>query len=105
MNRKGVDFSLKQVEPDLWKWQFQIGDTVTTGQTRSRLMGIAATGLKSGSIWSLESLATLCSSKAATVGGIFFLLPRAAQRCPVVGRRSVAQWPRSRSAGVIGTRR
>jgi hypothetical protein len=42
MNRKGVEFSLKQVEPDLWKWQFQIGDTVTTGQTRSRLMGIAA---------------------------------------------------------------
>jgi hypothetical protein len=41
MNRKGIDFSLKQVEPDLWKWQFQIGDTVTTGQTRSRLMGIA----------------------------------------------------------------
>lgn len=42
MNRKGVEFSLTQVEPDLWKWQFQIGNTVTTGQTNSRLMGIAA---------------------------------------------------------------
>lgn len=42
MNRKGVEFSLKQVEPDLWKWQFQIGQTVTSGMTRSRLMGIAA---------------------------------------------------------------
>lgn len=42
MNRKGVEFSLTQVEPDLWKWQFKIGDTVTTGQTNSRLMGIAA---------------------------------------------------------------
>ena len=42
MNRKGVEFDLKQVEPDLWKWQFQIGDTVTSGQTRSRLMGVAA---------------------------------------------------------------
>jgi hypothetical protein len=42
MNRKGIDFSLKQVESDFWKWQFQIGDTVTTGQTRSRLRGIAA---------------------------------------------------------------
>jgi len=41
MNRKGIEFSLRQVEPDLWKWQFQIGDTVTTGQTRSRLMGMA----------------------------------------------------------------
>ena len=39
---KGVEFSLRQVEPDLWKWQFQIGDTVTTGRTRSRLMGMAA---------------------------------------------------------------
>jgi hypothetical protein len=42
MNRKGVEFSLRQVESDLWKWQFQIGNTITTGQTRSRLMGIAA---------------------------------------------------------------
>jgi hypothetical protein len=41
MNRKGIEFSLRQVEPDLWKWQFQIGDTVTMGQTRSRLMGMA----------------------------------------------------------------
>jgi hypothetical protein len=39
---KGVEFSLRHVEPDLWKWQFQIGDTVTTGHTRSRLMGMAA---------------------------------------------------------------
>ena len=42
VNRRGVEFSLRQVEPDLWKWQFQIGDTITTGTTRSRLMGIAA---------------------------------------------------------------
>ena len=42
MKRRGVEFSLRQVEPDLWKWQFQIGHTITTGTTRSRLMGIAA---------------------------------------------------------------
>jgi hypothetical protein len=42
MNRKGVEFSVKQIEPELWKWQFQIGATVTTGKTRSRLMGMAA---------------------------------------------------------------
>lgn len=42
MFRRGVEFSLRQVEPDLWKWQFQIGHTITTGTTRSRLMGIAA---------------------------------------------------------------
>lgn len=42
MSRRGVEFSLKQVEPELWKWQFQIGRAITTGTTRSRLMGIAA---------------------------------------------------------------
>ena len=42
MNRKGVEFGLVQIEPDLWKWRFQIGDTVTVGQTRTRLMGMAA---------------------------------------------------------------
>ena len=42
MNRRGVEFSLTQVEPGLWKWQFQIGDTVTVGKTQSNLMGMAA---------------------------------------------------------------
>ena len=42
MNRKGVEFSLIQVEPGLWKWQFQIGDTVKSGKTHSNLMGLAA---------------------------------------------------------------
>jgi hypothetical protein len=42
MNRKGVDFTLMQVAPGLWKWQFQIGETVTTGKTHSNLMGMAA---------------------------------------------------------------
>jgi hypothetical protein len=42
MNRRGVEFSLTQVEPGLWKWQFQIGDIVTIGKTQSNLMGMAA---------------------------------------------------------------
>jgi hypothetical protein len=42
MNRKGVEFTLVQAEPGLWKWQFQIGDTVTTGKTQSNLRGMAA---------------------------------------------------------------
>jgi hypothetical protein len=42
MNRKGIEFSLIQVEPGLWKWQFQIGDIVRTGKTHSNLMGLAA---------------------------------------------------------------
>jgi hypothetical protein len=30
------------VEPGLWKWHFQIGEKITTGQTHSNLMGMAA---------------------------------------------------------------
>jgi hypothetical protein len=42
MNRRGVEFTVTKVEPGLWKWQFQIGETVTTGKTHSNLMGMAA---------------------------------------------------------------
>ena len=42
MNRRGVEFTLTQAEPGVWKWQFQIGETVTTGKTQSNLMGMAA---------------------------------------------------------------
>jgi hypothetical protein len=40
--RKGVEFTLLLIEPGLWKWRFQIGETATTGQTRTNLMGLAA---------------------------------------------------------------
>jgi hypothetical protein len=42
VHRRGVEFTLTQVAPGLWKWQFQIGETVTTGKTQSNLMGMAA---------------------------------------------------------------
>jgi hypothetical protein len=42
MNRRGVEFTVTQAEPGLWKWQFQIGEKVTTGKTQSNLMGMAA---------------------------------------------------------------
>ncbi len=42
MNRKGIEYSLLQIEPDVWRWQFQIGEAVTTGKTKTRLKGMAA---------------------------------------------------------------
>jgi hypothetical protein len=42
MNRKGVDFTLVQIEPGLWRWCFQIGEDVTTGKTKTHLMGLAS---------------------------------------------------------------
>ena len=37
MNRRGIEFTLVQVESDLWQWQFRIGNTVTTGNIATRL--------------------------------------------------------------------
>ena len=42
MNRRGIEFTLLQVEPELWQWQFRIGQTVTTGTTKTKLKGMAA---------------------------------------------------------------
>jgi hypothetical protein len=42
MNRKGVEFTVVKIEPGVWTWQFQIAETVTTGTTRTNLMGMAA---------------------------------------------------------------
>jgi hypothetical protein len=42
MNRKGVEFTLLLVEPGLWRWRFQIGETISTGKTHTSLMGMAA---------------------------------------------------------------
>ena len=42
MTRKGIEFSLRLIEPDVWTWRFQIGATATTGKTRTSLLGLAA---------------------------------------------------------------
>jgi hypothetical protein len=42
MNRKGVEFTVSQVDEDWWSWRFQIGETVRTGTTQTRLKGMAA---------------------------------------------------------------
>jgi hypothetical protein len=42
MTRKGIEFTLLLIEPGLWKWRFQIGETVTIGKTQTNLMGLAA---------------------------------------------------------------
>jgi hypothetical protein len=42
MNRRGIEFTLMQIRPDLWQWQFQIGETITRGKTNTTLKGLAA---------------------------------------------------------------
>jgi hypothetical protein len=38
---KGIEFSVTPAAPDIWKWQFRIGDTVKTGRTEARLSLLA----------------------------------------------------------------
>jgi hypothetical protein len=42
MNRRGIEFTVVQVEPGLWQWLFRIGEAVTIGKTKTRLKGMAA---------------------------------------------------------------
>jgi hypothetical protein len=40
---RDVEYSVAiGLEPDVWQWCFQVGDTVRTGKTRTRLSGMAA---------------------------------------------------------------
>jgi hypothetical protein len=38
MNHKGVEYTVRTTAtPDVWKWQFRIGDDVKTGKTETRI--------------------------------------------------------------------
>jgi hypothetical protein len=40
---KGVQYTVAATaEPDVWRWQFQIGNSVRTGMTQTRLAALAA---------------------------------------------------------------
>lgn len=41
MYRKGVEYSLLLIEPGLWRWRFQIGETAMSGKTHTNLLGMA----------------------------------------------------------------
>ena len=44
--RNGVEFTLVLIEPGLWRWRFQIGETATTGTTTTNLRRMAARRVK-----------------------------------------------------------
>jgi hypothetical protein len=42
MNHKGVEYTVAMTAtPDIWKWQFRIGDAVKTGKTETRINFLA----------------------------------------------------------------
>jgi hypothetical protein len=59
MIRKGVEFTVRLIEPGLWKWRFQIGDAVTSGKTHTRLMGMATRRAESQIDRALRKLSTV----------------------------------------------
>ena len=60
---RGIPFSVAPtVEPDVWQWQFQIGENVKAGKTRTRLGAMAARRVQSKIDAALKEVGT------ATVG-------------------------------------
>jgi hypothetical protein len=42
MIHKGIEYYLTATsEPDIWQWRFQIGDSIKTGKTQTRLPALA----------------------------------------------------------------
>ncbi|MGY3609679.1 hypothetical protein [Bradyrhizobium sp. Leo121] len=41
MIHKGVEYTVTPATPGVWKWQFQIGDTIKTGKTEAKLQLLA----------------------------------------------------------------
>jgi hypothetical protein len=37
MIHKGIEFTVTQAAPGVWRWQFRIGDKVKTGKTEAKL--------------------------------------------------------------------
>ena len=47
MIHKGIRYSVAAtVEPDIWQWQFQIGESIRTGKTNTRLAALAERRVK-----------------------------------------------------------
>ena len=43
MNYRGVEFTVVATpEPNVWCWQFRVGDKMMTGKTEARLFGLAS---------------------------------------------------------------
>lgn len=45
---KGVEYTVvATAEPDVWEWRFQLGETVKTGRTQTRLAALASRRVQS----------------------------------------------------------
>jgi uncharacterized membrane protein YcjF (UPF0283 family) len=51
-------------EPDIWRWQFQIGDAVRSGRTQTRLAKLAARRVESKIDAALRALASSAAQES-----------------------------------------
>ena len=42
MEHRGVQYTVTEVEPGLWKWRFVLGGRIRTGRTRTNIAILAA---------------------------------------------------------------
>jgi hypothetical protein len=64
---KGVEYTVVQTaEPDVWEWRFQIGDTIKTGKTQTRLQALAARRVQSKIDAALRAAKSQISDRQAT---------------------------------------
>jgi len=62
---KGIQYTIAATaEPDIWLWRFQIGDTVRTGRTQTRLAELAARRVQSKIDTALRALASSSSRES-----------------------------------------
>ena len=56
---KGIEYTIAATaEPDIWRWRFQVGDTVRTGRTQTRLVELAARRVQAKIDAALRALAS-----------------------------------------------
>lgn len=68
MTRQGIAFTLAETQPGLWKWQFRIGETVTSGKTETNLRGLATYRVQQRIDRELRNARDLAARRSAAAG-------------------------------------
>jgi hypothetical protein len=67
VNHKGIQYIVTATaEPDVWHWRFQVGDTVRSGTTQTRLAELAARRVRSKIDAALKALASSSLERDST---------------------------------------
>jgi hypothetical protein len=66
---KGINYTVSAtVDPEIWQWQFQIGDSIKTGKTKTRLAAMAIRRVQSKIDTALKQSASSTSAADNRIG-------------------------------------